>query len=227
MRIRLLSFSRTTLLWLGTLACCFGPLQTLAAAQPTSADRPQSVPRKVQRYSRHFITRYDGNRDERLQASEWSPSGDVFKTCDRDDDQLVTSDELSEFIFAYGKSRRVQLAPLPHAAPSVEPVEPGITAADDESDDPAAAEPATSSDDDGEQPANSKKAATRKYYTGSRSGAAPPWFTSRDRDGDGQLTLAEFTANASGQKNEFRRVDRNRDGIITVGELSNSAKREQ
>jgi hypothetical protein len=48
----------------------------------------------------------------------------------------------------------------------------------------------------------------------------PDWFRKGDRDGDGQLTLAEYAGvgSASADK-EFARYDRNRDGLITPREL--------
>ena len=50
-------------------------------------------------------------------------------------------------------------------------------------------------------------------------GSLPGWFTGRDRDGDGQLTLREFMRDSAGSSREFDRLDRNGDGVVTPGEL--------
>lgn len=51
-----------------------------------------------------------------------------------------------------------------------------------------------------------------------RTGGGDPW--SRDRNGDGVLTLAEFTAQSPG----FDRADRNGDGQLSAAELDRIAR---
>ncbi len=47
----------------------------------------------------------------------------------------------------------------------------------------------------------------------------PDWFLEKDVDGDGQITMAEFTTNWTPDKvAEFARYDLNHDGIITAAE---------
>ena len=47
----------------------------------------------------------------------------------------------------------------------------------------------------------------------------PDWFLEKDIDGDGQITMAEFTTNWTPDKvAEFARYDLNHDGIITAAE---------
>jgi hypothetical protein len=48
----------------------------------------------------------------------------------------------------------------------------------------------------------------------------PPWFVTRDLDGDGQLTLSEFAPHPTqADIEEFNRYDTNHDGVITVDEV--------
>ena len=47
----------------------------------------------------------------------------------------------------------------------------------------------------------------------------PEWFTRRDTNGDGQLSLSEFAPNPTqADLEEFARYDRNGDGFITAQE---------
>jgi Ca2+-binding EF-hand superfamily protein len=52
----------------------------------------------------------------------------------------------------------------------------------------------------------------------------PEWFTSNDANGDGQISMAEFTTNWNDAKvEEFMRYDLNGDGIITASECQAAA----
>ena len=47
----------------------------------------------------------------------------------------------------------------------------------------------------------------------------PDWFLEKDANGDGQITMAEYTDNWTPEKvAEFARYDLNHDGIITAAE---------
>jgi len=47
----------------------------------------------------------------------------------------------------------------------------------------------------------------------------PDWFLEKDKNGDGQITMAQFTDDWTPEKlAEFARYDLNHDGIITSGE---------
>jgi len=49
----------------------------------------------------------------------------------------------------------------------------------------------------------------------------PPWFTSRDANKDGQVSMSEFSRSISeSMVSEFRRYDANDDGIITAKEAA-------
>jgi Ca2+-binding EF-hand superfamily protein len=53
----------------------------------------------------------------------------------------------------------------------------------------------------------------------------PSWFVNRDADGDGQLTIAEFSPKATRtQLDQFTRYDANGDGLITSAEYLRGAK---
>jgi hypothetical protein len=56
----------------------------------------------------------------------------------------------------------------------------------------------------------------------------PDWFTARDADGDGQVSMAEFTTDWTPAKvAEFARYDPNGDGVIASAECLKVEKRSQ
>lgn len=66
----------------------------------------------------------------------------------------------------------------------------------------------------GEQ-AGSKRFVTPK----SRLAGLPEWFSARDMNGDGQLTVAEYTPGSEESLlDQFNRYDRNKDGVLTPQE---------
>ena len=53
----------------------------------------------------------------------------------------------------------------------------------------------------------------------SRLAALPDWFRTGDANGDGQLTVAEYTPDSEKARlAEFARYDRNNDGVLTAQE---------
>ena len=54
-----------------------------------------------------------------------------------------------------------------------------------------------------------------------RPASVPEWFTSRDTNGDGQVSLAEYSpAVEATEVAEFQQLDDNSDGLITSAELA-------
>jgi hypothetical protein len=127
---------------------------------------------------------------------------------------------------AYGQQRRINLA------------NPGVGWTADAS--TGAAAPTGDREQDGEPPGNppdgkgalsagapdSERQSARKprestfYVRPSRlPPGLPEWFTRRDGDGDGQISLSEFAPNPTqADLEEFARYDKNGDGFITVRE---------
>ena len=47
----------------------------------------------------------------------------------------------------------------------------------------------------------------------------PEWFVRKDANGDGQVSMSEFSSSwTSGKRQEFNTSDKNRDGFIVPGE---------
>jgi len=175
---------------------------------------------------------HDANGDGRLAATEW-PAPDAWPAeQDADRDGLLAVEELAQYIAQYGTHRRIRLMPATFggALPLPSLLRPGesenpqlgeasgpemVEAADEATDAEPSAAPA-------DREAEQDHLRDRKYFVlPSRLPAGlPDWFRKGDRDGDGQVTLAEYAAVGSPSADkEFARLDRNRDGLITPREV--------
>ena len=203
-----------------------------AARGPMAADRlgaeraaEPEVPAKVYRYARRLVQRYDRNRDGKLQPDEWRQMPGHPEQADANGDQVITVEELAQWIAAYGAARRIRLTwPVTGAAEKGPPDQD----ADKEAAGPA---PSQEAESPGEPVAERASDAASKRDTKFRVSAKripaglPDWFLRRDLDGDGQLTLSEFAPKATGaDRKEFNRYDLNGDGVITPQEYLKATK---
>ncbi len=143
---------------------------------------------------------------------------------DRDQDGVVTLPELQTHILAYGRAR----APVP-VVPSVDSVSGGTDPVDGDSalrEDGAPGPETGDGSETSAAPGDGAKAESRRRNTkffvrpSRRLGKMPSWFLARDADGDGQLTLREFSADSPGRSREFEKIDRNGDGVLTPREAT-------
>jgi len=211
---------------------------TASTATPTGS---VSIPAKILRYAERLVRQYDTNGDSRLQKDEWEKVRGNPRSIDADRDGVINVDEFAQHIRRYGQLHRIHLFQLNAEAaapaslfrpagngPSREPsgeekAEPSPIdiAGVPEMPGPAAAEGAS------DRVVRRGSQAARKYHV-SRANlppGLPEWFTARDADGDGQITMAEFAPNPSrADILEFNRYDTNHDGVITARELLGLAK---
>ncbi len=69
------------------------------------------------------------------------------------------------------------------------------------------------------QPAANQVSSKRFVMPKSRLAGLPDWFLANDRNGDGQLTMAEYAPNSEKARlADFARQDRNKDGVLTAQE---------
>ena len=212
-----------------------------AGAEPDDASG--AVSGGVWRYAQRWAARYDADRDGRLAATEWPARGELPPEADADRDAVLSVDELAQYIARYGAHRKIRLmpasfgggVPLPSLLRPGESTEPEAAEAGGPDTVVPAAEPAADEPADDEPTAGQELTAgqerpeakqdqlrDRKYFVlPSRLPAGlPAWFRQGDRDGDGQLTLAEYAEVGPGSADkEFARLDRNRDGLLTPREL--------
>ena len=170
-----------------------------------------------------MLATYDRDGSGRLETAEWSRMRGDPRAADRNGDGVLTLDELSLRVAAYGCGRRTRLVVDDEASR-------GATQAVAKTTDPSAP-PSTGND----QKAGAADASAPVDRRGRKFAVPrarlpqglPEWFVERDADGDGQLTLAEFVPAADkAQRDEFAKLDVNGDGLLTADEYirASSAK---
>lgn len=214
-----------------------------AAALPAASAGPASlpIPAKILRYAERLVRQYDTNGDGRLQKDEWEKIHGNPPMVDADHDGVITVDEFAQYISRYGQLHRIHLfQPAADVTPPPSLFRPGGSGSAQESSTEEKAEPApvdianapqmptpAAAEDAADRVVRRAPRSARKYYI-SRANlppGLPEWFTGRDADGDGQITMAEFAPSPSRSEIlEFNRYDTNRDGVITARELLGLSK---
>ena len=222
--------------WLLALASVLLLTAGNAGAAEPEREAGGSIPGGIWRYAERWVARHDADRDGRLAATEWQPLGAAPGEADANQDAVLSVEELAQHLADYGAHRKIRLMPADagRGVPLPSLLRPGETAAKRQ---PAGGETGSTGPPD-EAPADERtpedsgadstqdRLRQRKYFVSpSRLPAGlPDWFDKCDRDGDGQLTLAEYgeRGSASADK-EFARYDRNQDGLITPREVLGGA----
>ncbi len=197
---------------LGSSVACWLPIALAASpaagSQSAPGNRAPEAPAKVRRYAERLLQRYDRNGDGVLEQSEWSAMHGQPEAADADRNGKITLEEWTNHIASFGRGHRMSLS-SPDAG-----AESASRAAS------SAREGETSVDKALLQPPTRLPPNTTFHVSKSRLPAGlPDWFRSRDRNGDGQVSLSEYAPNAApADVEQFARYDRNGDGLITVEE---------
>jgi hypothetical protein len=220
-----------------------------ATALPHVGDRPAetapAIPAKLLRYAQRLVKQYDRNGSGALEEKEWAAMPGDPRKVDRNRDGAITVEELVDYLARYSRSHPLQgeraawqrlsrppaaiFRPATPAEQSRENPAAGQAGALGRAEGEPSAENALSGDielPDGKRATATPRAA-RKYYVGPKAipPGLPDWFTERDADGDGQLTLSEFAPDGSAaQRQLFARYDLNGDGVITPEEVVRGLK---
>ncbi len=175
--------------------------ETASAGVGTSA----AVTSKLMRYAASVVRRYDTNSDGQLDAQEWQAMQGEPAAADTNRDGQLTVQEFARHLAEYGSGRRIRLSANSEAEDALAEVAPGMTDAN----------------------ASSVVNARRETkYTAAPASGTPGWFVERDRDGDGQLSLVEFSPRLRATEvAEFERYDLNGDGMLTPAELAKATSK--
>lgn len=178
--------------------------------------RNAPVPRKVQRYAALLMRRYDLDRSLRIEPGENKQAAGIPQEADLNGDGNITQQELAQYLANYGQGRKIRLI-TPYA-----PAETEETAPVPEASGPAFEAELNEEEQKTAMELELERRRSLKFAVNTKRlpSGLPPWFLSRDNNGDGQLTLGEFAPNANKSAiEEFRKIDRNQDGLVTPKEL--------
>lgn len=186
------------------------------------------VPAKVHHYAQRLIQRYDRNGDGQLQEEEWQRMRGQPARMDANGDGVVTLDELTQWIVAFGAQRKLRLVQAVAGETASADRPSGEEAKTD--DDPGApseqAKPSSEASAPPQQAGAKAPVRQGRFHVSAKRlpPGLPPWFLQRDANGDGQITLSEFAPKATAEdRREFSRYDRNGDGVITPQECTKNA----
>jgi len=200
-------------------------------------------PAKVSRYAATMIQRYDTNNDRILQREEWENMPGTPQAIDLDGDQQITLDELVWYLTRYGQGRTIHRTvvvdlsePYRFDPANLRLFRPAWQRADAPSVSPAGAQKTTDDTMEemiqaNEQPIDDEIyqrlleerqiPAARPYHVLPENlRGVPAWFIMLDRNGDGQISLAEFAPMlAPAAVRRFEQLDKNSNGLIEPNEV--------
>ncbi|MBN2024880.1 MAG: hypothetical protein JW809_19025 [Pirellulales bacterium] len=154
-------------------------------------DRAQRENGRLRRLAELNIRRLDKNKNGQLDRDEWAAQQARYGPADGNGDGTITLDEMNAWLGAYGggQGNRRERA------------------------DVEVASAAYSSDSSGRRSYRFRSAVERLPE------GLPPWFSQRDANADGQVSMAEYASFWSDSVvAEFTQYDLNGDGIITPRE---------
>jgi EF hand domain-containing protein len=180
-----------------------------SADPPPPLAPPAAVTPKLLRYAERIVRQHDANGNGHLEADEWRTLRGKPELADENHDGRITVEEMARYVAGYGAGRAIRLS-----------TSGGGPLAQDGTSEGAA----RGADSDATSRADRQPRRETKFVTALPAGV-PKWFVERDADGDGQLTLAEFSPKLlKSEIDEFQRHDANRDGIVTIREYLRPAK---
>jgi hypothetical protein len=180
-----------------------------ARSDPTSPIRA-STTAKILRIAQQLVERLDRNSDQKIDVAEWAALASPSALPDGDADGTADVQEMAAWLTRYGRGQRLWLGAVstgtrPTAAP--EPPTTPLSAADKTT--------ATVTGNPASRPRN------QRFFVPPEAIPAglPEWFAARDADGDGQLTLFEFSPQGvPTEVRDFSTWDVDGDGVVTASE---------
>lgn len=209
----------------GTSATSSGRTTSASGASPSAAS--SAVDERYRTYAANMLKRYDKNGNGVLDRDEWSQMrGDWWKSADTSGDGTITLDEIVGRLSGYrARYQSTTSTTTTTTSPSTSSYATTASTTSSGAVTTSSSAPAVTS-----TTASPTTVAARKPYrfltpTERLPSGLPEWFTRRDANGDGQVTLAEFSDNLSDEvAAEFSKYDLNNDGVITPQECLNASK---
>jgi hypothetical protein len=149
----------------------------------------------VRKYAEALLRQYDTNKNGVLEKDEWMQMKSNWRDADTNGDGIITLDELAVKMGGFSRSRSASSSTS--SGSSVAAVSGGSSGS------------------------STSKRSYRFLSPQERlPRGLPDWFLRKDTDGDGQVTMAEYSRGgwSDSMAEEFAKYDRNGDGIITPEE---------
>ena len=151
--------------------------------------------RKVRQYAESLLKQYDKNKNGTLEKEEWSQMRGNWREADRNGDGVITLDELTAQLSRFSRS----------GSGGGSSGGSGLG---------ASASSSSAARDSSQRKSYRFLSAKERLPAG-----LPEWFARKDADGDGQVTMAEYSREWSEEAaEEFAKYDLNGDGVITPAE---------
>lgn len=192
------------------------PTASTPSPTPPASAPPPSVPpvsgdpgdQRAREFAANILKRYDKNGNGVLEKDEWSGMRGDPNEIDRNKDGVITLDEMAERMLAFRRERGGGGPPGPPGTSGSPPTSTASTA--------GAAGAAT----------GAGKRVWKFLSPQDRLPAGlPDWFRAKDVDGDGQVSMKEYSADWSGSAIAgFQKYDTNNDGLITPEECLTGSK---
>jgi Ca2+-binding EF-hand superfamily protein len=198
-----------------------GSSMSSPTAARTTSTGSSAVDERYRSYAANMLKRYDKNGNGALDRDEWSQlRGEWWKSADANNDGTITVDEIVARLAGYRSRFQSRSSTTTSSTTSSSSSPSSATSSSTATSSPSTAASTTSS------PAP----AVRKPYrfltpTERLPAGLPDWFARKDANGDGQVTLAEFSDTLSDEVvAEFSKYDLNNDGAITPQECLKAAQ---
>ncbi len=216
------------------------PAATKSASSPSSS----AASMDMNEYAKGLIKQYDKNDDSMLQADEQRELRGKAASADLNKDGTITREELVAHLSAASTPSQTPAVSSGESSKSESSGEEKNRGEDsgrrrgrrgDSSERSADGENSKNrvytASITGDSSSKSEKASRRSFrFTPPAErlpSGLPDWFTSKDKDGDGQVSMREYNRSWSDRTAaEFRRYDLDNDGMITAKEAAKSKKGE-
>ncbi|MCS7237645.1 MAG: hypothetical protein NZ899_05165 [Thermoguttaceae bacterium] len=158
--------------------------------------------RRIREFAESILRRNDRNQSGRLEQDEWGELRGNPKEMDRNGDGVITLEELQQYAADFGRRREGPSGGPPGSAPPPQVVSPG-----------------GGGQQSSPTPNNGTRFVRFRRPHELLPQGLPDWFVSRDKDEDGQVSMAEYATSWNDSVvAEFLRYDLDNDGVITPKE---------